>query len=301
MPRKKGSSNSKKSIIKNEKKNTYKDIDIEDIRAKVIGNMFQGSEGKLTKFAIENRFSRTYRYQLINKGWIEEKNGFFIPTKTFKNEFAEVAGKEKIIYGGSGSSEQHVSAISNLVSFIPSDALIRGDYKSGQTLIEENHRYKKTKQYKEDVRAIKDDISNQRREAEEKYQTIIKDPSISRADKIYAQKEYKDAIKMANLREEVINSKRNISPPDLWVRLTRDEAIEYVNSIRENIDDIVEERYRDRWLERLDRMEERAITSTETLIEYSLEVVTDSYRLRDIVAKQNHATVNNAVLDFLRV
>ena len=302
MPRKKGEGK-KKSNNKSNNKSSYKELKFnkEDKRTMAIGNAFIAGEGKLTRNAIISMFNKTYFGQLKANGWIKENKGFFKPTNTFKKGFSPLIGKEKVDYGGNGASPNHQEAIINIISSLPKEALINQSYKSGKRLTNENKYYKKTAQYKKDKEEIQENNDRRREEATKRYNDINNNPSISREDKILAKSLYDDEIREINLRDKVINDKRNISPVDFQVTLSKEEAIYFINNLRENVYSFVDEKHLDAWMEQIRYMEEKIVTTTELEITYNLEVVTDTYREAQIIAKENWEYVTKQEIFLLPV
>ena len=282
---------------KKEKASSYRptNFSMKNTSLLTVANGFILAEGKLSRDNICSMGSKTLFGQLKNDGYIKEtkEQGIFKVTDKFEREFSKLTGK-KIVYGGSGAGEQHSKTISDLVSIVPKSALINNEYKNGQQLITENRQNKKTPEFKQRVYEMKQEVYRAQRESEQAYKNIMSDSSISAADKTKAEIEYLNQKDSLEMKEKVLNdNKRGVSSPDMQIQLSRNEAQEYIENLREFSR---QEEYCDRreqWEETINRMEAYAQGSPEMVLTINLEVVSTNYRTIDIQAKENWSIVYN--------
>lgn len=259
------------------------------------GNAFILAEGKLSRDNICSLGSKTLFGQLKNDGYIKEtkEQGIYKATDKFEREFSKLTG-DKFSFGGSGAGEQHSKTISNLVSIVPKDALINNGYKNGQQLITENRQNKKTPEFKERVYEMKQEVYAAQRKLEQDYKNTLSDSRIPEADKTKAGIDYLYQKEQLQMQERVLNdNKRGISSPDMQITLSRSEAEEYIDNLRELSRQEEYSRHSEQWEETINRMQSYIQSSPEMVLTINLEVVSTNYRTIDIQAKENWSIVYN--------
>lgn len=255
-----------------------------------VGNAFILAEGKLSRDNIVDLSSKTLFGQLKTDNLIKETNeqGIYEVTSKFKSEFSSLTGDSRS-YGGSGAGEIHSGTVSNLTAAIPKDALINGDYKNGNQLLTENRQNKKTPEFKDKINELKQEVYAAQRQNEIDYRASMSNPSLSDVERTKAEIDYfykKDDLEM---KENVLNDKRNISSPDMEISLTRSQAYEYIENLRELKEEY--SKYNDEWEETISQMESYITVTEEEIITFDIEVIDSNYTRNQIQAKEYYSRV----------
>lgn len=255
-----------------------------------VGNAFILAEGKLSRDNIVDLSSKTLFGQLKTDNLIKETNeqGIYEVTSKFKSEFSRLTGDSRS-YGGSGAGEIHSGTVSNLTAAIPKDALINGDYKNGNQLLTENRQNKKTPEFKDKINELKQEVYAAQRQNEIDYRASMSNPSLSDVERTKAEIDYfykKDDLEM---KENVLNDKRNISSPDMEISLTRSQAYEYIENLRELKEEY--SKYNDEWEETISQMESYITVTEEEIITFDIEVIDSNYTRNQIQAKEYYSRV----------
>lgn len=255
-----------------------------------VGNAFILAEGKLSRDNIVDLSSKTLFGQLKTDNLIKETNeqGIYEVTAKFKSEFSSLTGDSRS-YGGSGAGEIHSGTVSNLTAAIPKDALINGDYKNGNQLLTENKQNKKTPEFKDKINELKQEVYAAQRQNEIDYRASMSNPSLSDVERTKAEIDYfykKDDLEM---KENVLNDKRNVSSPDMEISLTRSQAYEYIENLRELKEEY--SKYNDEWEETISQMESYITVTEEEIITFDIEVIDSNYTRNQIQAKEYYSRV----------
>ena len=255
-----------------------------------VGNAFILAEGKLSRDNIVDLSSKTLFGQLKTDNLIKETNeqGIYEVTAKFKSEFSSLTGDSRS-YGGSGAGEIHSGTVSNLTAAIPKDALINGDYKNGNQLLTENRQNKKTPEFKDKINELKQEVYAAQRQNEIDYRASMSNPSLSDVERTKAEIDYfykKDDLEM---KENVLNDKRNVSSPDMEISLTRSQAYEYIENLRELKEEY--SKYNDEWEETISQMESYITVTEEEIITFDIEVIDSNYTRNQIQAKEYYSRV----------
>lgn len=255
-----------------------------------VGNAFILAEGKLSRDNIVDLSSKTLFGQLKTDNLIKETNeqGIYEVTSKFKSEFSRLTGDSRS-YGGSGAGEIHSGTVSNLTAAIPKDALINGDYKNGNQLLTENRQNKKTPEFKDKINELKQEVYAAQRQNEIDYRASMSNPSLSDVERTKAEIDYfykKDDLEM---KENVLNDKRNVSSPDMEISLTRSQAYEYIENLRELKEEY--SKYNDEWEETISQMESYITVTEEEIITFDIEVIDSNYTRNQIQAKEYYSRV----------
>lgn len=255
-----------------------------------VGNAFILAEGKLSRDNIVDLSSKTLFGQLKTDNLIKETNeqGIYEVTSKFKSEFSSLTGDSRS-YGGSGAGEIHSGTVSNLTAAIPKDALINGDYKNGNQLLTENRQNKKTPEFKDKINELKQEVYAAQRQNEIDYRASMSNPSLSDVERTKAEIDYfykKDDLEM---KENVLNDKRNVSSPDMEISLTRSQAYEYIENLRELKEEY--SKYNDEWEETISQMESYITVTEEEIITFDIEVIDSNYTRNQIQAKEYYSRV----------
>ena len=255
-----------------------------------VGNAFILAEGKLSRDNIVDLSSKTLFGQLKTDNLIKETNeqGIYEVTAKFKSEFSSLTGDSRS-YGGSGAGEIHSGTVSNLTAAIPKDALINGDYKNGNQLLTENRQNKKTPEFKDKINELKQEVYASQRQNEIDYRASMSNPSLSDVERTKAEIDYfykKDDLEM---KENVLNDKRNVSSPDMEISLTRSQAYEYIENLRELKEEY--SKYNDEWEETISQMESYITVTEEEIITFDIEVIDSNYTRNQIQAKEYYSRV----------
>lgn len=305
MPRKpKSSSKAKGSSKSAAKSSSYRptNFSTKNTSLLAVGNAFILSEGKLSRENIINLSSKTLLGQLKNDGYIKESDnkGVYQVTDRFKSEFTKLTGNAKS-YGGSGAGEIHSGTISNLTAAIPTSALISNEYKNGQQLVTENRQNKKTPEYKNKVNEMKQEIFAAQRENELNYKNSQSDSSLTEADRVNAEVRYFFEKDNLEFQERILNdNKRGISSPDLEIELTKAQAYEYIDNLRELEEREEYSKYRDQWEETLSQMESYIETSVEEVLVFDIECIDSNYTRNQIQGKLNWERVYDRKVFYFR-
>lgn len=255
-----------------------------------VGNAFILAEGKLSRDNIVDLSSKTLFGQLKTDNLIKETNeqGIYEVTAKFKSEFSSLTGDSRS-YGGSGAGEIHSGTVSNLTAAIPKDALINGDYKNGNQLLTENRQNKKTPEFKDKINELKQEVYAAQRQNEIDYRASMSNSSLSDVERTKAEIDYfykKDDLEM---KENVLNDKRNVSSPDMEISLTRSQAYEYIENLRELKEEY--SKYNDEWEETISQMESYITVTEEEIITFDIEVIDSNYTRNQIQAKEYYSRV----------
>ena len=250
------------------------------------------ADGKLSRENIIAVGSKTLFGQLKNDGYIKESSekGVFKTTDKFKSEFSKLIGDSRN-FGGSTSGEQHQKLVGDIVTKIPESSLLRGDFKNGNQLAAENRPNKKTPEFKGKVMELKQEISSAWKQNEQDYKAAMSDSSLSDVERTKAEIDYfykKDELEM---QEKVLDDKRGISAPDFQFMLTKAEANEFVENLRELGASEEYSKYQEQWEEQVTRMESY-ISSCETeIIEICTEIIDSNYSRNQIQSKEFYSRV----------
>ena len=267
-----------------------------------LGHLFVATDSRLTKETIVKYTNPTLFRQMLNNEEIVEHDkikGVYMPTNKFTKAFNKENGTH--IFGGSSATIDHYKGVETLASLIPKEVLQRGNYKNGTVLSMENKMNRKKDWYRKKVNNYIKEISEQKKELISNYKTKMKDTTISNIDKVKIKSKYQDDLKLIDLRLKTLN-KHEISPADIHLKLHKDEAHRYADNIREYSKEIeeIDSTLSKRYLELSERIETRTRTTTSEVIELSLEVLTGAYRVRDVVAKENYAYINDTEIEFIK-
>lgn len=257
-----------------------------------VGNAFILAEGKLSRDNIIDLSSKTLLGQLKADNLIIEtkQQGIYEVTEKFKSEFSKLTGDSRS-YGGSGAGEIHSGTVSNLTAAIPRDALINSNYKNGNQLLTENRQNKKTPEFKSKINEIKQEVYAAQRQNEQDYKASMSDSSLSDIERTKAEIDYfykKDELEM---QEKVLNDKRNVSSPDMEISLTKAQAYEYIDNLRELKEQEEYSKYNTEWEETISQMESYIETVEEEIITFDIEVIDSNYTRNQIQSKEFYSRV----------
>lgn len=259
------------------------------------------ADGKLSKENIIDLSSKTFLGQLKNDKYIEESSsGMYQTTAKFKREFSKMIGSETN-FGGSTSGESHQKLVSDICSKIPENSLIRGEFKNGNQLSTENGSYKKTPEYKGKLNDLKQSVYAAQRENKENYINDLNRTGLSKEDKIRIEDNYLTNKKDLELKEKTLNdNKRGVSAPDFQFSLTKSNANEFIESIRELEEKEEYSKYKEQWEETLSQMQDY-ISSCETqVIEICTEILDSNYTRTQILSKEFYSVIYEKPVFFFR-
>lgn len=292
MPRKKTKSSSK---AESKKTTSYRPTNFSTKNTSLlrVGYSSMLADGKLSRENIIELGSKTLFGQLKNDGLIKEtsEKGVFQTTEKFKNQFSEMIGDSRN-FGGSTSGELHQRLVSDIVTKIPESSLLRGDFKNGNQLATENRQNKKTSEFRAKVYELKQEVAAALEKATTEYQAVIGREGVSDLDRTKAELDYfhrKDELEMQQRVLE--DSKRGISAPDFQFTLTKAEANEFIESLRELEEREEYSKHREQWEESIAKMESYVSSCEAEIIEIYTEIIDSNYSRNQIQSKEFYSRV----------
>ena len=270
---------------------SYKEINWNSPTANALGNAFIAAEGKLPASSIKSSFNKTLFQQARSLGYIKKCEGdLYKATDKLKSEFSGKNTK----YGGSGAGIKHTTEVGKIVSLIPKEALTRGNYQNGESLKKQNAEFKGTNKFKERRKDLRRELRNRADENEKRYNEVKDDNTKTNKEKALAYSSYVSEKRRCEKEFEVIEDrKHSFSAPDLQVSLLKTEAKEFIDSMRSRAEEIDNYKIRAEYESTIDRMEAKISTSTTPIITYNIEIISSSYRERDIISKEHWGYAHN--------
>ncbi|MGF7058669.1 hypothetical protein [Brassicibacter mesophilus] len=257
---------------------------------KLLGRQFQYGENILHKDDIIRLVGKNEYYILKKGGYLEAiqnaEKGHFKSTEKFRREFKlHVDGKAK--FGGSGSTV-HAKGVNNIINILPDKAKLEGRVSNETELKDEFKQLKTTDAYKIALKEEKERLENQIKQIENDYRAH----KIDEATYLIDRRNTRNDLKIIN------DNKRGVSHSDFRVKLTRNEAEETLERLRDERLK-VSESYRKQFDKAIVKMENIISRSTTTSIELNIEIVTANYEYKDIKAKENYETLTGKEIIYL--
>lgn len=297
------------------KKSSYQEIEFvpSNTNLRNVCERLRASDGALTKEDIIKVSNRTFFQSLKYYGFIEEKTkGIYTYTKPlekkYNNEITKLLEKDynnkkgNYSFGGSNSGDEHKKTLSNIISCIPDSVFLKGNYKNGCLMTSEQKVEKHKDYYKESIEKLKESNAEKIKVIESNYQAAMRDLSLSEYEKSRIQSNYQKEMNYLKTREKTLNdNKRGVSPVDAQVKMDKSEFYEFYSNIKNYIETIEDRSIREQLTETFLR-EERYVqtTSSEEIVTINLEVTTGSYKLYELIAKQNSVEIRNERLTDVR-
>jgi len=257
---------------------------------KLLGRQFQYGENILHRDDIINIVGKNEYYNLKKGGYLEAiqkaEKGHFKSTEKFRKEFKlHVDGKAK--FGGSGSTV-HAKGVNNIIKLLPDKVKLEARVSNEVELKEEFKKIKATEAYRMALKEERERLENQLKKIENDYRAH----KIDEATYLIDRRNTRNDLKIIN------DNKRGVSHSDFRVKLTRNEAEETLERLRDERLK-VKENHRKQFDKAITKMEKMISKSTTTSIEINVEIVTANYEYKDIKAKENYETLTDKEIIYL--
>jgi len=275
-------------------KNSSNKLNWKNDKLTAIGRNFQFSDGRLTKEDILQISNQTLFTKLKSGGYIKEvENGSgdsFKTTDKFRKEYKlNVDSKES--WKGSGGST-HTQGMAKMAKLVPREVITAGNFKTGETLKNEFDSLKNRQAFKQEANKMREDKRQEIIQREQLYKSQL-DSAVSDKQKLYYEGKYKVDSQKLQKELKVLNSKNAFSVPDTKITLTRDQAEEMLDNLRNSFDQY-HQRNHEMIQEAVHKLEQTIEQTQGQSIEISIEVCTENYSFEDKCSHNNYEQATNS-------
>lgn len=257
------------------KKNKVKSLNLKNPKQRDIINLFAVSEGRVGRQDILSTGNKEIMYRMINLGFIKETvkgSGIYKATTKLKTLTEQTTGKSY----NNGCSNKHSAIMSKTATnVIPKTVLSSGRYTGQNDIKTRMESYKHTPQYIQGLRLIRNKVHSDYRDCTNRYNS-----SISHQQRIDARKE----LEVAAMKKGVIDSDNPSFTPDIEITISRAEAEELLQNIRE-IADSSDGREHSFMMQNEEKVE-RLLGTTDQTFTIGCEIVTENYGNEELFRHQ---------------
>lgn len=262
--------------MKNKKsKSKVQSLNLKNPKQRDIINLFAVSEGRVGRQDILSTGNKEIMYRMINLGYIKETvkgSGIYKATAKLKKLTEQTTGKKY----NNGCSNKHSAIMSKTATkVIPKSVLSSGRYTGQNDIKTRMESYKHTPQYIQGLRLIRNKVHSNYRDCTNRYNS-----SISHQQRIDARKE----LEVAAMKKGVIDSDNPSFTPDIEITISRAEAEELLQNIRE-IADSSDGREHSFMMQNEEKLE-RLLGTTDQTFTIGCEIVTENYGNEELFRHQ---------------
>lgn len=264
-----GNMKSKKS------KSKVQSLNLKNPKQRDIINLFAVSEGRVGRQDILSTGNKEIMYRMINLGYIKETvkgSGIYKATAKLKKITEQTTGKKY----NNGCSNKHSAIMSKTVTkVIPKSVLSYGRYTGQNEIKSRTDKFKHTPQYRQGLRLLKDKAHKDYKDCYNRYNN-----SVSYQQKLDARKD----LEIAAMKKQIIDSDNPSFTPDIEITISRAEAEELLQNIRE-IADSSDGREHSFMMQNEEKLE-RLLGTTDQTFTIGCEIVTENYGNEELFRHQ---------------
>ncbi len=262
------------------KKGKAKSLNLHNPRQRDVINLFAVSEGRVGRQDILNVGNKEILYRMMNLGFIKETvkgSGVYKATPKLKNFTQMTTGKSY----SNGCSNKHSRIMSKVATtVIPKTVLADGRFTGQNEIKAKMDRFKTSSHYARGLQIMRNQVRSDYNYCKQRY-----DSSVSYQQKM----DYRKDLSSSEMKLKVINSDNPCYTPDLEISITRDEAEELLQTIRE-IGESSDGREHSLMLQNEEKLEQMLSGTNETFT-VGVEIVTENYCNEELYRHEVYETL----------
>lgn len=257
------------------KKGKVQSLNFRNPKQRDVINLFAVSEGRVSRQDILRTGNKEIMYRMIQLGFIKETikgSGIYKATPKLKSFTLDTTGKSY----NNGCSNKHSRIMSKVATtVIPKSVLTEGRFAGQNEIKSRMENFKASSQYSKGLQKIRNKVKNNYSSCQKRYES-----STSYQQRLDSRKD----LNSAEMRLNVINSDNPSFTPDIEITISRAEAEELLQNIRE-IADSSDGREHSFMMKNEEKLE-RLLGTTDQTFTIGCEIVTENYGNEELFRHQ---------------
>ena len=248
------------------KKNKVKSLNLRNPKQMDVINLFAVSEGRVSRQDIVSVGNKEILYRMLNLGYIKETvngSGIYKATPKLKSFTQAAIGKSY----SNGCSNKHSRTMSKVATtVIPKTVLTEGRFAGQNEIKSRMDSFKASNHYSRGLQTMRNQVKSDYSSCKKRYES-----STNYQQRLDSRKD----LNSAEMRLNVINSDNPCFTPDMEITITRAEAEQMLQTVRE-LEESSDGREHSLMCQNEEKLEQMLSGTSETFT-VGVEIVTENY------------------------